>query len=117
MIVISEPEFRMKILTRLGDRFQGCGCVTGPGRSGAIAAVYASHILRIPFIPYKQVPPETLGKLLIIDTAMETGATIRKAEAWYRNKGVNTQLEVLYHEPPRVVFWYESSKPQRYRHE
>ena len=41
MQVISEPEFKEAITKVLADI--KCGSVTGPGRSGAIAAVYASQ--------------------------------------------------------------------------
>ena len=48
--VVAEAEFagvlRLKLL---GVQ---AGAVVGPGRSGAVASVYASHILGIPFIPY-----------------------------------------------------------------
>ena len=52
-------------------------------RSGAVAAVYASHMLHVPFIPYGQKHPQHLGRLLIVDTARESGATLRKAERKY----------------------------------
>ncbi len=113
--VISEPEFFERISSLLREGFEDVGSVTGPGRSGAVAAVYASHILGVPFIPFKANAPWHLGKLLIIDTAMETGQTMRKAERAY--KGVKTVSLVCWHEPPRVMFWYEAGKPQRYRHE
>lgn len=48
-----------------------------------MAAVYASHILGVPFIPYGSKAPAHLGSLLIIDTAMESGATLRKAGRWW----------------------------------
>lgn len=112
---ISERQFSIaikKVLTFACDEF---GCVTGPGRSGAIASVYASHILRIPFIPYGQKPPIELGRLLIIDTAVETGKTIRKACKKYAK--YNPFAVAIYAEPPRVIFWYEAQKPQSYKHE
>lgn len=79
--------------------------VTGPGRSGAIAAVYASHILGIPFIPYGQKCPPTLQPLLIIDTASQTGKTLRKASNKYDY--VSHDTHAVFYEPPRVIFWYE----------
>ncbi len=88
------------------------GSVTGPGRSGAIAAVYASHILGI---PYGQTPPQELGNLLIIDTAIESGETLKKAARKYCK--YSHHILALYQEPPRVAFWYEATKPQYYRHE
>jgi hypothetical protein len=113
--VISEAEFADRIKDVLSHGYDDVGSVTGPGRSGAIAAVYASHILGVPFIPFKANAPWHLGKLLIIDTAMESGATMRKAERFYGD--VEQKSVVCWHEPPRVMFWYEAGKPQRFRHE
>ncbi|RUM98977.1 hypothetical protein EET67_04875 [Pseudaminobacter arsenicus] len=122
MQVITESAFNERIRDMLlgiddgiATAWLSVGSVTGPGRSGAVAAVYASHILRVPFIPYGSKAPTHLGRLMIIDTAMESGATIRKAVRRY--KDANPVSLVCYHEPPRVMFWYESGKPQRYRHE
>lgn len=112
--LISEFDFRQRLggmLVELSD----VGAVTGPGRSGAVAAVYASHMLGVPFIPYGQKHPDHLGRLLIVDTARESGATLRKAERKYQ--GTTPLVIAAYEEPPRVVFWYEARKPQRYRHE
>lgn len=114
--VVSEAEFNQRIREVLADeRVLDIGAVVGPGRSGAIAAVYASHILGIPFIPYGQKHPQHLGRLLIIDTATDSGATLRKAGRKY--EGPTPLIIACYHEPPRVMFWYEANKPQRYRHE
>ncbi len=113
--VVSEAEFADAIRVRLADIAEPIGCVTGPGRSGAVAAVYASHILRVPFVPFTCEAPVHLGRLLIIDTATETGRTLRKARARYIT--CNPILLAVYQEPPRVMFWYESPKPQFYRHE
>lgn len=114
--VVTEAEFNERIREALSDPiYNYVGCVTGPGRSGAVAAVYASHILGRPFIPFGQKAPMHLGRLLIIDTATESGATMRKAERRYGDCMPMTLA--IYHEPPRVMFWYEAGKPQRYRHE
>src|SRR5687768_13384045 len=115
MRVIAEHEFHQRIKGILAQADAAIGSVTGPGRSGAIAAVYASHILGVPFIPYGSANPTHLGRLLIIDTARETGATVRKAERRYRD--ADPVVMVAFEEPPRVAFWYEASKPQRHRHE
>jgi len=115
MRIITEEEFSECIRNILSLGFDDIGSVTGPGRSGAVASVYASHILGVPFIPYKSNVPWHLGCLLIIDTAMESGATMRKAERFYGD--VKSRSVVCFHEPPRVGFWYEAQKPQRYRHE
>lgn len=115
MRIVSEVEFQERIRELLSEpQFQECGSVTGPGRSGAIAAVYASHILRIPFVPYGSKPPAKLGRLLIIDTATETGETLKRASKRYNDEAL---VAVCYREPPRVAFWYEAPKPQRYKHE
>lgn len=114
MRIVSEPEFAERLRAVLAD-VEGVGAVTGPGRSGAVAAVYASHMLHIPFIPYGQKHPRHLGRLLIVDTARESGATLRKAERRY--EGETPLIAVAFEEPPRVAFWYEAPKPQRYRHE
>lgn len=112
--VISEADFQERMRSKLID-CDDVGAVTGPGRSGAIAAVYTSHMLGVPFIPYGQKHPQHLGRLLIVDTARESGATLRKAERKY--SGCTPLIIVAYEEPPRVVFWYEARKPQHYRHE
>lgn len=116
MRLVTEEEFNNALRTAL-ERLDlsSIGSVTGPGRSGAVASVYASHMLGIPFIPYGSRVPSHLGSLLIVDTAMESGRTMRKAERRYRD--ALPVLLAVYHEPPRVYFWYEASKPQRYRHE
>ena len=120
MRIISEPEFAAEI-RRILDNYkryiEGCGWVTGPGRSGAIAAVYASHILGIPFVPQGSTAWR-LGKALVIDTAMESGKTLRKMCRSVKNPvGFDPVGLAIYAEPPRVAFWYEAPKPQRYRHE
>jgi hypothetical protein len=112
--VVSESEFRERLRDVLAHaRADDIGAVTGPGRSGAIAAVYASHLLHVPFIPQGRDCPAKLGRMLVIDTARLTGATLRKAARQYDNPLVL----VCFEEPPRVAFWYESTKPQHYRHE
>ena len=79
--------------------------VVGPGRSGAVASVYASHILGIPFLPYGVPCPPHLRPLLIVDTARKSGATLRKAEREYGDGECVTVW--CFDEPPRVRFWYE----------
>lgn len=114
--IVSEAEFSERLRAALsGNEIDDVGAVTGPGRSGAVAAVYASHMLGIPFIPYGQKHPQHLGRLLIVDTARESGATLRKAARKY--EGATPVVVVAFEEPPRVAFWYEAPKPQRYRHE
>jgi hypothetical protein len=113
MRVISEVEFSKRIREIVAGL--DVGSVTGPGRSGAVAAVYASHILGVPFIPYGQPAPISLGRILVIDTAIESGTTLRKAGRRYAEG--NPIMLACYHEPPRVRFWYEPAKPQYYKHE
>lgn len=114
--IVSEPEFQARLVEVLSTLpADKIGSVTGPGRSGAVAAVYASHLLGVPFIPYGARCPTHLRRLLIIDTARESGATLRKAERRYAE--ANPVVVACFEEPPRVVFWYEAGKPQRYRHE
>lgn len=116
MRIVSESEFSQRLACILAStEMSGVGAVTGPGRSGAVAAVYASHALRIPFIPYGAQNPAHLGRLLIIDTARQSGATLRKAARKY--KDADPLVLACFEEPPRVAFWYESPKPQFYRHE
>lgn len=116
--IVSETEFRDRLMIAIlaRDDLDRIGSVTGPGRSGAIAAVYVSHILGVPFLPYGANVPFQLGSLLIADTARQTGKTIRKALRRY-DGFINVEPLVVFEEPPRVTFWYEAPKPQRYRHE
>lgn len=116
MRIVGEQEFRTTVRDRLErEDLAHIGSVTGPGRSGAVAAVYVSHKLGVPFIPYGSPCPADLGGLLIVDTATESGKTLRKAAKRYAEH--NPTVIAFYHEPPRVAFWYEARKPQRYRHE
>lgn len=104
--IVSESEFHEKVKA-VTQNMQAAnyGCVTGPGRSGAIAAVYVSHKLGIPFIPYGQDIPAKLQPVLVVDTASWTGRTARKAARRY-----NTPSWIaFYKERPveMVKFWYE----------
>jgi hypothetical protein len=71
--------------------------------------------LGVPFIPYGSRCPTHLRRLLIIDTARESGRTLRKAEQRYRD--ADPIVVACFEKPPSVAFWYEAVKPQRYRHE
>ena len=103
-MVITNEQLHERLLEILNN----CSAksVTGAGRSGAIAAVYASHILGIPFIPYKCKCPDKLRPILIIDTAKQSGKTLRKAEKLYIREG-DVIVKWAFNEPPRVKFWYE----------
>lgn len=114
--IVSEPEFHVRLVEVLATLpIAEIGSVTGPGRSDAVASVYASHRLGVPFVPFGSTCPTHLGRLLIIDTARESGATLRKAERRYTY--AKPVVIACFEEPPRVAFWYEAMKPQRYRHE
>jgi hypothetical protein len=115
--VISESDFDARVNEFLQNstlNFDDFGFVTGPGRSGAIAAVYVSHKLALPFIPFNTLP-RIKGRALIVDTARESGETMKKALRRYAR--YFPAPIIFYEEPPRVAFWYEAGKPQRYRHE
>jgi len=101
--VVSPDEF----VAVLRDRLAGvqARAVVGPGRSGAVASVYASHMLGIPFLPYGTKCPDHLRPLLVVDTARKSGATLRKAERYYGDG--DTVTVWVFDEPPRVRFWYE----------
>lgn len=108
--VVSEAEFSETIKQTLNDPFyKTFRGVTGPGRSGAVAAVYASHILGVPYITFKSTTNK-VSPLLLIDTATYTGKTMRKATNWYNGFGVDVHPLALYHETPKnlVKFWYEN---------
>ncbi len=111
---ITEPEFAERIKELKSLVPPDIGWVTGPGRSGAIAAVYASHLLGIPFVPYGSKSPDR-GRVLIVDTACQSGRTLRKAANKY--KDFDPFIWFGYAEPPRVIFWYEPQLPHRYKHE
>ena len=106
MRTVPEPEFAQRIRAALDGLPEDIGAVTGPGRSGAVAAVYASHILGVPFIPFGQPSPPELGRMLIVDTAIQSGRTLRKAAGKYGE--ANPHILAVYAEPPRITFWYEA---------
>lgn len=98
---VSEAEFAQVIRSKLPD--EKPDYVTGPGRSGAIASVYFSHLTGVPFIPWGYKPP--IGKVLVIDTSSMSGRTIRKAV----NKFNNADSLVVFNTPGiHNIFWYES---------
>ena len=97
---VQEEEFRSKLAQTLAPLVGKYSFVTGPGRSGAVASVYASHFLGVPYVPYKRMVGENV---LIVDTAVLSGRTIRKASSYYG--GVD--FVYMFNQPPRVKFWYE----------
>lgn len=102
--IVTEQEFSSELRDRLSSLNEEVNWVTGPGRSGAIASVYASHYLGIPFVPYGDICPK--GIPLIIDTATNSGRTLRKAKTRY--KSLNPTCLTVY--TARVKFWYEFLK-------
>lgn len=107
MTTVKEHEFVAHLRLALAQSLLAgtARSVTGPGRSGAIAAVYASHMLGIPFLPFGQPGP---SPILVIDTAQRTGATLRKAVRRYEELGMVAASLAVLEEPPRVRFWYEA---------
>lgn len=104
---VQEPEFADALRARLALELVPARSVTGPGRSGAIASVYASHLLGVPFIPFGAPCPPQLRPLLVVDTAEQSGRTLRKAVRRYETDG-DVRGIAIYSEPPRVRFWYET---------
>lgn len=103
MRIVSEQEFR-EVFTKRLDSAPSCDYVVGPGRSGAIAAVYASHYLGVPFVPFKCKLPGR--RALVVDTAILTGATVRKASRIYGNCPIVYGFNQKETEE-RLKFWYE----------
>lgn len=102
---IDEDEFAEALRARLAGFTTPFDAVTGPGRSGAVAAVYASYMTHKPFVPFGQPHP---GVLLVIDTVSKTGRTIRKAERRAARLALEAVSLTIYgqsHE--RLHFWYE----------
>lgn len=119
-LYVTERQFTAKLASALEtlDRAHYDGrapfaFVTGPGRSGAIAAVYASHMLGIPFLPFKAPIEAQVGKdrLLFIDTAVWSGETLKKGSAFYASRGFRVKQLFVFDEridQTRRIFWYEA---------
>ena len=108
---ISEPEFKARMVQVLMPFGKGViRSVVGPGRSGQIAAVYASHILGAAWLPptmkAREIPAR-MRPVLAIDTAARTGATLRRL---VRVTGAEYS-RFLFTEPPLLRFWYEGQEP------
>jgi len=114
--VVNSEEFQHELyahLKRIGaGRFKS---VTGPGRSGAVAAVFASHWLGIPYVPPQGQFPPALRPVLIIDTAEWTGATLRKAQRKLTERGIESERHAVFNEKANglVKFWYEDAVVRR----
>ena len=103
-MMIQEEEFQQQLRKVLLPLLGGFTCVTGPGRSGAICAVYASYFLCIPFMPMgANTAPN--AKVLVIDTVEKTGRTLRKAGRRYPGSRV---VSVFGTQEERHHFWYEA---------
>jgi hypothetical protein len=108
--LISHEDFLSVFTEKLNGIDKQYKAVTGPGRSGAIVAVYTSHYLHIPFVPHKAMNDfVNLSPLLIIDTVEYTGSTLRKAKSWYEKRGVDADTLFLLKEKRGMYykFWYE----------
>jgi hypothetical protein len=79
--------------------------VTGPGRSGAIAAVFASYFLGVPFVSWGQKGPGR--RVLIVDTASMSGRTMRKARARYSGDYAVETFVAFIECEQRHHFWFE----------
>lgn len=106
---VTEVLFRERLYEKLKSLTFKAKYVTGPGRSGAIASVYTSHYLHIPYVPPKVSIPK--GSLLIVDTAVYTGKTIRRLKSWYERRGVEVFSIAIFEEKRGKFFkfWYEIS--------
>jgi hypothetical protein len=106
-IFIPEDVFSRELQYLLSDPVYACvKSVSGPGRSGAVASVYASHLLNVPWLPQGTKVPEHLRPHLVIDTAVMSGATLRKAG---KHVGAEFTLAVFSENlTGRVRFWYET---------
>lgn len=104
MIVITEEEFRTALVAKLEPLKGVVKSVLGPGRSGAVASVYASHYLHVPWLPATMGKlPSILRPVLVIDTATMSGASLRKLAKRFEAE----YSLAIFEEPPRVKFWYE----------
>lgn len=108
---ITELQFRDKFYTVLDNiKQKSFSFVAGPGRSGAIASVYASHYLSIPFKPHKTGNYTGDTSVLIVDTVEYTGNTLRKAASWYGKRGLYVTITFAFKESRGhyYKFWYEN---------
>lgn len=115
MKIVSEKQFSDDLLKALNSKWDSGEyrlvdslkwyAVMGPGRSGAIVAVYLSHLLGIPFFPFTTRLPEKIKGVLVADTCVQSGRTLRKIKARLGSRCINTFF--VYKEPPRLKMWYE----------
>lgn len=101
-MIVTEAEFKALIQEIYTDIPSDVEWVTGPGRSGAIAAVYVSYAFGLPFIPYCSLGPAH-KRGLIIDMQPLSSLVRRKAEKRY----YGAHIMSLYDTAADRVFWYE----------
>lgn len=107
---VTEEQWRTAFYAAL-DEVKGVtyDFVTGPGRSGHVAAVYASHYLGIPFKPHKCGSYKVGQRVLIVDTVCYTGKTLTKAHHWYAKRGLQPTICYAMDENKGHYYkmWYE----------
>lgn len=104
MRTITESEFQDRLREALSDHeVHFARWVTGPGRSGAIAAVYASYFLNIPYVQFGYAArPE--GAPLVIDIT-ECRKNFRDADRLY---GHLSPIKIaLFEIKPYQSFWFK----------
>jgi len=107
-VMVQEREFAGLVRTALQD-LPAPDFIVGPGRSGAIAAVYASYHLHRPFVPYGHRGAEPGARVLVIDTVSMSGRTMRKAKGRYERLGyVVDAVTVVPPNQKRHHFWFEN---------
>lgn len=109
---VTEVEFAEAVrshgMTRFTREYPGeYRSVTGPGRSGAVAAVYVSHATGLPFVPFGQRGP---APVLVVDTTAKSGRTMRAAlRRVERLSGDAAPVLIIPPKPgERLKFWYEA---------
>lgn len=106
-VMVEEREFASLLAAALKD-VAPPDFIVGPGRSGAVAAVYASYHLHRPFVPYGHKGAEPGARVLVIDTVSMSGKTIRKAKSRYERLGyVVDAVTVVPQNHRRHHFWFE----------
>jgi hypothetical protein len=110
MRTISQEEFETELKMKL-EPFRGkVHSVIGPGRSGAIASVFASYYLGIPWLPQRHHSiKKILAPVLIVDTAEKTGKNLRRCRNFIFPPSLRSDCITIsiFKEPPNVRFWFE----------
>lgn len=108
-LYVEEQDYKADFYLKLSQPSKRYDFVTGPGRSGAIASVYASHFLSIPFVPHKAGNYGSFKTCLVVDTVEYTGQTLRKSVNWHRARGLEVDSMFTYKEYKGhyYKFWYE----------